>query len=243
MSSNSLGLEGLLAITLIFSSFHRFSIGLKSGLWLGRCKMFLSANHFLTTFAVCFGSLLCWNVLWCPWPSFSADCLMLLRILLYCSFFMVPFTMIRVPDPLAEKHPQTIRFPPSCLTMGMAFLGGRLLLFYSKWRIHHCGQTVTFLFHLTIKQETRSRFLCPDEHLQRPSRLLCALSGEWKCPWSVSVEPSSVQCLLNCLSWDVTTSSVQIHQDGLLILLHLSHYPPAQHRYHIFHSAERLVFF
>ena len=105
MSSNFFRLEGLLAITLIFSSLHRFSIGFKSGLWLGHWKtwMFLSANHFFTTFAVCFGSSLCWNVHWCPRPSFSADCLML-RILMYCSLFMVLFTVIRFPGPLAEKQ-------------------------------------------------------------------------------------------------------------------------------------------
>ena len=70
--SNSFRLEGLLAITLIFSSFHRFSIGVKSGLWLGHCKMliFLSSNQFFTTLAACFGSLLWWNVLWWPRPSF-----------------------------------------------------------------------------------------------------------------------------------------------------------------------------
>ena len=83
----------------------------------------LTANHFVTTFAVCFGLLSCWNVHWCPRPSFSADCLMLLlQILLYCSIFMVPFTVITFPGPLAEKHLQSIRFSPPCLTVGMVFL-------------------------------------------------------------------------------------------------------------------------
>lgn len=42
-----------------------FSKGLKLELWLGHCKkiMFFSANHFFTTFAVCFGfEISCFNV-------------------------------------------------------------------------------------------------------------------------------------------------------------------------------------
>lgn len=70
--------------------------------WLGQCKtlMSFSTNHFFTIFAVCFGSLSCWILHCCPRPSISADCLMLLRILRYCSFFMVLFTVIKFPGPL-----------------------------------------------------------------------------------------------------------------------------------------------
>lgn len=53
---------------------------------------------------------------------------------------------------------------------GCCSWGWRLLLFHAKWKIHHCGQTITFLFHLTIKQKTRSLLLCPDEHLQTKAK-------------------------------------------------------------------------
>ena len=49
--------------------------------------------------------------------------MLLLRILMYCSFLMALFTMIKLPGPLVEKHPKSIRFQPPCLTVGMVFLG------------------------------------------------------------------------------------------------------------------------
>ncbi|MEQ2211793.1 hypothetical protein XENOCAPTIV_016336 [Xenoophorus captivus] len=41
MGCKSLKLEGLFAITLIFSSLHRFSLIFKLGLWLGHSKMLI----------------------------------------------------------------------------------------------------------------------------------------------------------------------------------------------------------
>ena len=38
---------------------------------------------------------------------------------------------------------------------------------------------------------------------------------KWRPPWSASMEPSSVQCPLDCLPWDVATSRAQIYQVGL----------------------------
>ncbi len=37
--------------------------------------------------------------------------------------FIVPLMRCSCPVPLAEKHPQSIMFPPPCLTVGMVFLG------------------------------------------------------------------------------------------------------------------------
>ncbi len=36
---------------------------------------------------------------------------------------IVPLMRCSCPVPLAEKHPQSIMFPPPCLTVGMVFLG------------------------------------------------------------------------------------------------------------------------
>ncbi len=41
---------------------------------------------------------------------------------------IVPLVWCSCPVPLAEKHPQSIMFPPPCLTVGMVFLGSFLLL-------------------------------------------------------------------------------------------------------------------
>ena len=127
------------------------------------------------------------------------------------------------------------------------------LLFYAKWRLHHCGQTITFLFHLTIKQKTRSLLLCPDE--RRPSRLLCALSGEVAS--SLVCIHGTEQCALSaglsastCWHQQCTYPPGRPWWWSLDSFSPLSH-PPGQHRCHfwllatsseIFHSAERLVF-
>ncbi len=46
-----------------FSSLHRFSMGLRSGDWLGHSKtlMCFFLSHSFIALAVCFGSLSCWN--------------------------------------------------------------------------------------------------------------------------------------------------------------------------------------
>ncbi len=41
----------------------------------------------------------------------------------YMAPSIVPFMRCSCPVPLAEKHPQSIMFPPPCLTVGMVFLG------------------------------------------------------------------------------------------------------------------------
>ncbi len=66
---------GLLQIVQVlgsFSSLHRFSIGFRSGDWLGHSrtlKCFLR-SHSLVALAVCLGSLSCWKTQ--PRPIFSA---------------------------------------------------------------------------------------------------------------------------------------------------------------------------
>lgn len=118
----------------------------------------ISANHFFTSFAVCFRLLLCLNVHCC-----------FLRIFMYCSFFIMLFTVIRFPSPLAVKHSQSIRFLPPCLTVGMVFLWLKASPF-----LHHIKDTSLWPNNYIFVSSCHKT----DELLQRPNRLLCALSGE-----------------------------------------------------------------
>ena len=62
--SSSFKLDGFRWYTAIFKSFHWFSIGLRSGLWLVHFKTFkcFPLNHLSDALAVCLGSLSCWKV-------------------------------------------------------------------------------------------------------------------------------------------------------------------------------------
>ena len=61
--SSSFKLYGFRWCTAIFKSYHRFSIGLRSELWLGHSKTFkcFPLNHLSVCLAVCLGSLSCWK--------------------------------------------------------------------------------------------------------------------------------------------------------------------------------------
>ncbi len=69
--SKSLRFLGCLMETRTFSSLHRFSMGLRSGDWLGhsRTLMCFFLSHSFVALAVCFGSLSCWKTH--PRPIFS----------------------------------------------------------------------------------------------------------------------------------------------------------------------------
>ena len=106
--------------TAIFKSYHRFSIGLRSGLWLGHSKTFkcFPLNHSSVALAVCLRSLSCWKLNLCPslksledWNRFPS------RI----SPYLAPSTSF--PVPADEKHPYSMMLPPPCFTVGMVFLG------------------------------------------------------------------------------------------------------------------------
>ena len=74
--------------------------------------------------AVFFGSLSCWKTH--PWTIFSAlteERRLSPKISWYMATFILPSIRWSRPVPLAEKHPQSIRFPPQCFTAGMVFLG------------------------------------------------------------------------------------------------------------------------
>ncbi len=101
-------------------TFGRFSMGWRSGDWLGhsRTLMRFFLSHSFVVLAVCLGSLSCWNTH--PRPIFNALAgFNALALALYMAPSIVPFMRCNCPVPLAEKHPQSIMFPPPCLTVGI----------------------------------------------------------------------------------------------------------------------------
>ncbi len=112
--------------TWSFSSLHRCSIGFRSGDWLGHSrtlKCFLR-SHSLVALAVCLGSLSCWKTQ--PRPIFNV-LTEGRRLLAKISRYMAPSILLSIrcscPVNFAEKHPQSMMFPPPCFTVGMVFLG------------------------------------------------------------------------------------------------------------------------
>ena len=78
--------------TAIFKSCHRFSIGFRSGLWLGHFKTLtcFDLNHSIVALAVCLGSLSCWKMnlslkSFADWIRFSS------RFTLYSIWFHPSF--------------------------------------------------------------------------------------------------------------------------------------------------------
>lgn len=67
-SSSSARLVGERLWTAVFRSCHRFSIGFRSGLWLGHSNTGICfiLNHSIVALALCLGSLSCWKVNLCP---------------------------------------------------------------------------------------------------------------------------------------------------------------------------------
>ena len=101
-------------------------MGFRSGDWLGHSRTLLcfSLSHSFVALAVCFESLSCWKTH--PRPIFSAltdGRRLSAKISRYMAPFILPSIRWSRPVPLAEKHPQSIRFPPPCFTVEMAFLG------------------------------------------------------------------------------------------------------------------------
>ena len=122
------------------STFHlripqRCSIGFKSGDMLGQSITFTLSlfSKAVVVLEVCLGSLSCWNT--ALWPSSWRE-----GITLYCSIsqymleflLMFPSMKCNSPTPAALMQPQTMTFPPPCLTVGMT----HLFLYSSTGRRH-----------------------------------------------------------------------------------------------------------
>ena len=80
----------------LWQSFHRFSVGFKSGLLLGHSRTFtfLFRSHSSVALAVCFGSLSCWNVN--LRHSLRSFALFSSRICLYLAPLIIPFIFASV---------------------------------------------------------------------------------------------------------------------------------------------------
>ncbi len=114
---------------------HRFSIGFRSGLWLGLSKtsIFFWWSHSFVDFDVCFGLLLCWKMKFLFIFSFLAEawrfCANIDR---YLELFIIPSTLTKAPVPAKEKQPQSMMLPPPCFTVGMLLLWWCAVLFFHQ---------------------------------------------------------------------------------------------------------------
>ena len=126
ISSRAVMFWGCRWATRTFNSLQRFSMGLRSGDWLGHSRTLkcFSRIHSFVARAVCLGSLSCWKTQ----PRFIFNVLadgrrFSLKISWYMAPFILSFTRISRPGPFAEKQPQSMMFPPPCFTVGMVFFG------------------------------------------------------------------------------------------------------------------------
>ncbi len=156
ISSRAVMFWGCRWATRTFNSLQRFSMGLRSGDWLGHSrtlKCFLRSHSFVAR-AVCLGSLSCWKTQ----PRFIFNALadgrrFSLKISRYMAPFILSFTQISRPGPFAEKQPQSMMFSPPCFTVGMVFFGCNSAFFLLQTR------QVEFLLksyidHMTFSQSS-----------------------------------------------------------------------------------------
>ncbi len=137
ISSRAVMFWGCRWATRTFNSLQRFSMGLRSGDWLGHSRTltcFLRSHSFVAR-AVCLGSLSCWKTQ----PRFIFNALadgrrFSLKISRYMAPFILSFTQISRPGPFAEKQPQSMMFPPPCFTVGMVFFGCNSAFFLLQTR-------------------------------------------------------------------------------------------------------------
>ncbi len=128
ISSRAVMFWGCRWATRTFNSLQRFSMGLRSGDWLGHSrtlKCFLRTHSFVD-WVVCLGSLSCWKTQ----PRFIFNALadgrrFSLKISRYMAPFILSFTQISRPGPFAEK---------TCVTVGMVFFGCNSAFFLLQTR-------------------------------------------------------------------------------------------------------------
>ncbi len=150
ISSRAVMFWGCRWATRTFNSLQRFSMGLRSGDWLGHSrtlKYFLRSHSFVAR-AVCLGSLSCWKTQPCFIFNALADGRRFsIKISRYMAPFILSFTQISRPGPFAEKQPQSMMFPPPCFTVGMVFFGCNSAFFLLQTRQVEFLPKVLFWFH------------------------------------------------------------------------------------------------
>ncbi len=129
-------LETLCSSTFRLRMPHRCSMGFRSGDMLGQSITFTLSffSKAVVVLEVCLGSLSCWNTALRPSLCFSMSQYMLA--------FMVPSMNCSSPVPAALMQPQTMTFPPPCLTVGRhtCLCTPHLLAATHAW--HHLNQIV-----------------------------------------------------------------------------------------------------
>ncbi len=165
-SSRAVMFWGCRWATRTFNSLQRFSMGLRSGDWLGHSrtlKCFLRSHSFIAR-AVCLGSLSCWKTQ----PRFIFNALadgrrFSLKISRYMAPFILSFTQNSRPGPFAEKQPQSMMFPPPCFTVGMVFFGCNSAFFLLQTRqVEFLPQSSILVSsdHMTLSQSSSGSSKC-----------------------------------------------------------------------------------
>ncbi len=177
ISSRAVMFWGCRWATWTFNSLQRFSMGLRSGDWLGHSrtlKCFLRSHSFVAR-AVCLGSLSCWKTQ----PRFIFNALadgrrFSLKISRYMAPFILSFTQISLPGPFAEQQPQSMMFPPPCFTVGMVFFGCNSAFFLLQtWQVEFLPKSYILVSsdHMTFSQSSSGSYKCS----------LANFRGAWTC--------------------------------------------------------------
>ncbi len=121
--SKSLRFRGWPLATRTFSSLHRFSMGLRSGDWLGhsRTLMCFFLSHSFVSLVVCFGSLSCWNTH--LRPIFNALAGFNDLALTVHDPVHRPFDAVQLSCPLSRKTPPKHNVSTSMFDVGDGVLG------------------------------------------------------------------------------------------------------------------------
>ncbi len=196
ISSRAVMFWGCRWVTQTFNSLQRFSMGLRSGDWLGHSmtlKCFLRSHSFVA-WVVCLGSLSCWKTQ----PLFIFNALadgrrFSLKISRYMAPFILSFTQISRPGPFAEKQPQSMMFPPPCFTVGMVFFGCNSAFFLLQTRQVEFLPKSSILVssdHMTFSQSSFGSSKCSLANfrrawtctgLSRGTRLALQDLSPWRC--------------------------------------------------------------
>jgi len=162
---------------------HKLSPRFRSGDWLGHSrtlKCFLR-SHSLVALAVCLGSLSCWKTQ--PRPIFNAlteGRRLLAKISRYMAPSILPSIRCSLPVPFAEKHPQSMMFPPPCFTVGMVFLGLYSSFFFLQTRrVEFIPKSYILVSsdHMTSSHASSGSSRWSLAHFRRPGHVLAWAGG------------------------------------------------------------------
>ncbi len=151
----------------------RFSMGLRSGDWLGHSrtlKCFLRSHSFVARGGV-FGIIVMLKDpatfhLQCPcwWKEVFT------QNLTKHGPFILSFTQISRPGPFAEKQPQSMMFPPPYFTVGMVFFGCNSAFFLLQTRQVEFLPKSSILVssdHMTFSQSSSGSSKCSLANFRR----------------------------------------------------------------------------